>query len=189
MSVKCPKCGANAHVFATRHSFLYDRVETELQCQMCGTRRYGAEAERIVAEARSHAERERAARAEQERAETAKLEAERAERERIEAERAEAERIERERTEAERLRLKAEAERVAPVPQSHVGQKQAAAMLRERLSAERAAAIAAVGVEALCAAPLCSNPPKANARYCGKACSDRVARAKYKAKNSVSGLS
>ncbi|NBR68270.1 MAG: hypothetical protein EBT79_13540 [Actinobacteria bacterium] len=112
---------------------------------------YGAEAERIVAEARSHAERERA--------------------------------------ETERLRLKADAERVAPVPQSHVGQRQAAAMLRERLSAERAAAIAAVGVEALCAAPLCSNPPKANARYCGKACSDRVARAKYKAKNSVSGLS
>ncbi len=53
VTVRCPKCGANAHAFSARHPFMSGKTETEVRCQLCGTRRYGAEADRLVEQALS----------------------------------------------------------------------------------------------------------------------------------------
>lgn len=49
--VRCPKCGANAHATRVRQSMLSNVSVAEVHCMICGTRRYGDEAERIIAEA------------------------------------------------------------------------------------------------------------------------------------------
>lgn len=134
---------------------MYGHVEQEFHCRMCGTRKYGAEASRIVdddqnnfAEQRKAEEAERIKREaerkerirldaerEIERRKAARLEAVRLEAERLEnvqrkVARLEAERLEAERLEAERLHVRLEAERLE-------AERLEAERLHVRLEAER----------------------------------------------------
>ena len=61
------------------------------------------------------------------------------------------------------------------------------AELRKRRAAARTAVInAGTPIDALCASPWCSNPPGPNGRrYCGKKCSDDVARETYAIKKAA----
>jgi len=132
VTVRCPKCKSNASATTSRHPFYFNRTETVLHCQWCGTRKYGDEAVRLVEESLLAAEKEEAdrrSRKEIERAvETARVnamrqEAKLREEERIKAQLQEAqrqairlaeiERLRAERLEAERQRLaELEAERL-----------------------------------------------------------------------------
>ena len=63
---------------------------------------------------------------------------------------------------------------------------QAAEIRRLRIVARNAVIAAGTPVEALCASPWCSNPPGPNGRrYCGKKCSDDVARNAYALKKAA----
>lgn len=197
MTVRCPKCGSNAHSFLVRHPFIYGKTETEVRCHICGARRYGAEAERLVEQALAHRaaalEAERAAR---ERAEaerrarlSAALEAERA-REREAAERAREEAAEQERRERLAAELAEEkgvvdgmvARRLEQTAAARQAWGVASRLRRERLGAAHDAAVAERGEDAVCASPLCANPRPPGRRYCGKGCSDHVARERYAAR-------
>ncbi|NBR01240.1 MAG: hypothetical protein EBT79_12685 [Actinobacteria bacterium] len=57
MTVRCPKCKSNAHSLTVRHPYLWGKSEVEVRCQWCGTRKYGAEAQRLVDEATAEANR------------------------------------------------------------------------------------------------------------------------------------
>ena len=63
---------------------------------------------------------------------------------------------------------------------------QAAEIRRLRIVARNVVIAAGTPVEALCASPWCSNPPGPNGRrYCGKKCSDDVARNAYALKKAA----
>ena len=48
--VPCPKCGANAHVNLAQHSFIFNTGVAAIHCMICGTRKYGEDADRVLAE-------------------------------------------------------------------------------------------------------------------------------------------
>ena len=142
VTVRCPKCNSNAHACLVRHPFMNQKAEMEVRCTTCGIRKYGADADRLVAEAEarnatraasdvslrvaaeqeSRARREAAERVLRERKEAA--DALRAEQDRAEAKRIRAEETartkKRERDtkyrEAKRVALLAEAEGVYVTP-------------------------------------------------------------------------
>lgn len=60
----------------------------------------------------------------------------------------------------------------------------AATPFRAARAAARASRLAELGGDGstLCASPWCANPHSENGRYCSKACSDDVARARYNAR-------
>lgn len=186
VTVRCPKCGSNAQVILVRHPFIHGKSDTEMRCMFCGARRYGAEAERLIEQARAEAERIARERAESERRAR--------EAERIAQERAESERLFRiaaewARAEAERERV-ALAETVDPRPNQAAARQariDASRLRRERLGAAHDAAVAERGVDAVCESPLCANPRPPGRRYCGKKCSDDVARDRHNAKKAAEG--
>jgi len=131
VTVRCPKCGSNAHSMNVRHPFMWGKSDVEVRCQWCGTRKYGEEARRLVdgaveaakraeeaerrfreqadRERREQLERELRAAEEREREEEARRILEEQEEQRrldllaAELAQAELERIEAERVEAERV--------------------------------------------------------------------------------------
>jgi len=48
VTVRCPKCGSNAHSVTVRHPYMWGKSDIEVRCQWCGTRKYGDEAQRLV---------------------------------------------------------------------------------------------------------------------------------------------
>jgi hypothetical protein len=81
--------------------------------------------------------------------------------------------------------IKAEA---VQTPKTGMGPQaiQAAESRRIRIAARTAVIAAGTPIEALCASPWCSNPPGPNGRrYCGKKCSDDVARETYATKKAA----
>lgn len=170
--VRCPKCGANAH--ATRIPQFRAPPVAEIRCMICGTRRYGDEAERIITEA---------------------IEAERAkitERDAVEATMRQTPPVKSSRLPRSEVVAAARsiASREQLMPTSGPSEPHTVTPSRRDTPAKiakvaaRATRVAELGGDAstLCESPWCVNPHPPDRRYCSKKCSDNVARERYDAR-------